>query len=296
MKKASFSQRGIALSIWKSVAFGSAVALTLVAFPAFAADALRVQGSAAATAVVRSAMPAFKAECGIELKVITDGGSTQAIASVGTGSVDVAVTTRALTAEDRANFPSRRFEERQIASQVFALVVAPDVWSAGVQSLSREQMTKIFEGGIKNWKEVGGADRPIKFYKPQPGPGAWEEFATWLYGEVRNAPLGKFDIVGRSEDARDSVEFNAGSMSIVPPKYANGKTVFALGIKLPDGTITRPVATDVDSGIYPMTRPIFLISGDTLTGSIRRLFDFFQTSRGQEGVEKAGLMPVSAKP
>ncbi len=258
-------------------------------------EVLRVQGSTAATAVVRAAAPMIKETIGVELKIFASGGSSQAIAAVGMEAIDVAVTTRALTPEDRADFPARRYEERRIATQTYALVVAPDVWEAGVRALSSEQMIEIFEGRIANWKAVGGPDRAIKFYRPASGPGAWEEFARWLYEEVRNAPLGKFEIVGSPEDARDSVEFNAGSMSLVPPKYADGRRLFALGIKLKDGKITQPVTADIDSGLYPLARPIFLVAGNQATGAVRKLFDFFLTPSGQEAVLQAGFFPVGAK-
>ncbi len=259
------------------------------------ADTLRVQGSVIATIPVRAAASEFKSETGVELKMLVGAGSSQAIAAVGAENVDVAVTSRALTAEDRATFPSRRFEELRIGSEVFALVVAEDVWLSGVHTLTREQMTGIFERKIRNWKQVGGDDREIKFYRPQSGYGAWEEFATWLYDEVRNAPLGDFEIVPTPEDARDSVEFNAGSMTVIAPRYANAKSSFALGIKKPDGRVVQPTEADVETGNYPIMRPVFLVAGNHPADAIKTLFDFFQSATGRASLQKSGLIPAPQK-
>ena len=63
----------------------------------------------------------------------------------------------------------------------------------------------IYEGRIVNWKALGGENQAIQFYCPQPAKSAWERLAVWLYGDVRTAPLGKFELVGEPQEARDQV-------------------------------------------------------------------------------------------
>jgi phosphate transport system substrate-binding protein len=65
-----------------------------------------------------------------------------------------------------------------------------------------------------------------------------------------------------------------------------------LGIQLPSGEVVHAVPEDVASGKYPMMRPVMLVSGDPPTGAIKKLFDFLSSSRGQDWVSKASLMPI----
>ncbi|HEX5175933.1 MAG TPA: substrate-binding domain-containing protein, partial [Chthoniobacteraceae bacterium] len=179
-----------------------------------APEVVRVRGSATLATALSGAVPILREQYGIELRLLAEGGSSQAILSVGAGTADVAMSTRALTAEDRAGFPARRFHEERVGMQALAVIVPRDVWVGGVHALKQEQLVGIHEGDIKNWQQVGGEDRAIEVYSPERGHGTWEFYVTWLYGDLRRAPLGKaVETVSNPKGARDIVEFNAGSMS-----------------------------------------------------------------------------------
>jgi phosphate transport system substrate-binding protein len=255
-------------------------------------ETLRVKGSSTLAQAVVLAAPVLRSEFGIEVKFVAEGGSTQAIVAVGAESADVAMATRALTAEDRANFPERRFEEIQIGTQALAVVVPRDVWNSGVRALTQAQLVAIYEGDIRSWKQVGGEDRPIKFYSPERGRGIWEFLVTWLYGDIRRAPIGKgSETVSNPRDARDLLEFNAGSLAIAPPQFADGKSVFALALQLANGEIVEPNLPNIVSGKYPLARPLVLVSGDRPTGAVKKLFDLMLSPRGQQFLTKAGFVP-----
>ena len=236
----------------------------------------------------------LRSEFGVDVKLFAEVGSTQAIAATGAETAEVAMSTRATTAQDRAGFPGKRFEEVQVGTQVVAMVIPRDVWSTGLRAVTKEQAQRIYEGRVKNWKELGGEDRAIKFYNVPRGHGIWELFVTWLYGEVRRAPLGNFETVANAEDARASVEFNAGAMSLLAPQFIDGKAVFALAIKQTDGSVVGPNPEEIANRKYPLARPLFLVAADKPTGGIKKLFDFMITPRGQELVAKAGFLPVIA--
>ncbi len=230
---------------------------------------------------------------GIDVKMHTEGGSTAGIAAVAGGAVEIAITIRHITPQERSVAPDKRFIEDTLAFQALALVVPDDVWGSGVRALSKDQMTKVYEGRVSNWKELGGEDRPLKFYNPEQGIGVWEPFVTWLYGDVRKAALGsKFEKVRSPEETRDSVEFNRGSISVAPPRFANGKGVFALAIKTEDGAVVQPTLEEMKSQRYPLSRPIVAIVGGKPTGDVRKVLDFLRSKEGQELFAQIGLVPA----
>ena len=286
------SRGRVSFTTWLGVA---AFAVSLAESYAGAAEVLRIKGSSTVAQALAPVVPLVRDTLGIEMKFFSEGGSSLAIMAVATRTAEVAMSTRALTAEDRANFPERRLEELKIGTQALVCIVPRDVWAAGVRALTQEQLMGIYEGAVKNWSRLGGEDRPIKFYSPQRGHGVWELFVTWLYGDIRRAPLGKgLEVVATAKDARDLVEFNAGSLSIAPPQYADRKSVFALGLKMSDGSIVEPSPENIASGKYPVTRPLILVAGERPTGAVKKLFDFMVTPQAQELVSKAGF--VSIKP
>jgi len=268
--------------------------LLLAAASAFAEErVLNVQGSAVVGQVFKVAEPFLKSELGLEIRLNTDGGSTAGFAAVGADVAQLGLLVRKLEASDRAQFPASAFDEAQIGWQVLVMGVAHNIWESGIHALTSMQMQRIYEGDIRNWKELGGPDEAIKFYNPKQGRGVWELFVEWLYKRQNAAPKGeKFETVVTYEDARDSVHFNASSITVLPPDFTNGKTVHALAIKQPDGSLLEPTIETLTAGKYPMARPLMVISGRRLAGDARRVVDFLLTPRGQAMVKSQGFVPI----
>ena len=267
--------------------------LLLAAASLAQAQPISLQGTPLIAQVLKVAEPFLKEELGIELRVQTEGGSNGGFLAVGSGTAQLGMITKMLDPSDRAQFPACAFDEVQIGWQVLGIGVANDVWGSGVHALTRDQMIKIYEGDIQNWKQVGGLDAPIKFYNPKRGRGTWELLATWLYKDQRLAPLGdKFETVVRYEDARDSVEFNVSSISVMPPQMADGKSIHIIGIKEPDGSITEPTPAMLASKKYPLAKPLMILSPRRYAGDAKRLVDFLRTPRGQAMVKSVGFVPV----
>jgi len=261
-------------------------------FSAHAAT-LRLHGSSVVAQAMASAGPALKTELGIEVKIYPEGGSSAAIQALGTGSADIAMTTRPLSGEDRSAFPAKRFNETLIGVQAVTLIVGAELWDAGVRSLTAEQAQTIYERRAENWKELGGPDLKLKFFNPTRGQGVWELFATWAYGDIRKTPLPKkLDLVSSGREARNSVQFATGSLSVATTRWVDGKTVFALAVPDAAGAPVEPTVENIRSQRYPMTRPLYLVLGDRPVGPVKKVIDFMLSPRGQQAVAKAEHVPI----
>lgn len=259
---------------------------------ASSADVVRVNGSPAVSMAVTFAGPALK-EQGIEIKVTVESGSGNAAIALGYDVADIAMMLRPLESGERAQFPDKHFVEERIGSQAIALLVPRDVWDAGVRSITKNQVVGIYEGSIKSWKELGGEDKPIKFYNSERGRGIWEFFARWAYGDQRKAPLGdQFETVVGGEDARNTVEFNAGSCAFAPPRWADGRSVFALAIKDESGAEIEPTAANIVSLRYPLARPVLLVFGNKPIGARKRVLEYMLSEAGQTILTKTELVPL----
>jgi phosphate transport system substrate-binding protein len=266
--------------------------LFILASTTRADEVVRVAGSSFLVQPFVFAGPVLKQQ-GIEVKVSGDSNSPGAIGAVGTDQCDLALTTRPLSPAERATYPDRPLPETTIGFQALAFSVSNEVWTGGIHAISKAEMTRIYEGTAKNWKELGGPDRPIKFYNPEQGKGVWEFFVTWLYGDMRKAPPGSaFETVGSSEEAQNLIEFNAGAIGILPPAKAESKGTHALAIREENGTLIPPTRANVRKNAYPIMRPIIVVCGFRPAGKFRKVIDFMLSAEGQEIVRRSDMVSV----
>lgn len=262
------------------------------ALPAAAAERLRINGSTTVNPVVSRAAEVLRREEGMTILVDTQGGSSGGIAALGEGRIEVGMSSRPLHPADHEKYPGVRFHATRIATDALALVVSRDVWDGGVKALTREQIQAIYEGRIKNWRQVGGPDQRVVFFNKEPGRGTWEVFVDWLYGGADEAPFVSHPEVGSNEEGRTKVGSTKGAVSQLSAAWADGKRVMALGIRLDDGTVARPDEKALEDGSYPLARPLLLLTDGAPPGAAAVLVDFLLSPRGQAIAREVGYLPV----
>jgi phosphate transport system substrate-binding protein len=260
---------------------------------AASAEVLKVNGSTTVNLPVAEAAEILRAEEKMEIQMDTHGGSAGGISMLGEGLVHIGMASKHVSDEDRAKFPKCAFREIHIGEDAVALIVSKDVWDGGVTSITKEQAKGIYEGSIKNWRDLGGPDKRIAFFNKEPGRGTWEVFVHWLYGSPKNAPQVSFPEVGGNEETRNKVASTKGALSQLSSSWADGKTVFALSIKTESGELIAPTNENIATQKYPMSRPLFLLTNGEAWGPARTLIDFVLSERGQELVKKHGYLKLA---
>jgi phosphate transport system substrate-binding protein len=99
-----------------------------------------------------------------ELRIeITGGGTAHGIKALINRETNIAIASRVITNEELEEAKENGVTPVPfvIAQDVVAIITHP---KTGVDSLSLEQLSKIFNGEIANWKDVGGLDMAIKIY------------------------------------------------------------------------------------------------------------------------------------
>lgn len=271
--------------------FISLLAVTLLSVTG-SAETLKINGSTTVNLPAAEAAEILRAEKGMQIQVDTQGGSSGGISMLGDGLVQIGMSSKHLSDADRVKYPKVQFKEIHIGEDAVALIVSKDVWNGGVQAVTRDQVKGIYEGRIKNWKELGGPDRRIAFFNKEPGRGTWEVFAHWLYGDAKKAPPVSFPEVGGNEETRNKVASTRGALSQLSSSWSDGKKVFALGIKQDDGAVVLPMSENIASHKYPMSRPLFLLTNGEPTGEAKMFVEFVLSPRGQDLVRKHGYLSL----
>jgi len=255
-------------------------------------EVLKINGSTTVNLPAAEASEVLR-EKGISIQIDTQGGSSGGISMLGEGRVDIGMSSKKLKQADRDKFPECNYHEVKIGEDAVAMIVSKDVWEGGVKSISKEEMKAVYEGKIKNWKELGGGDQKIVFFNKEPGRGTWEVFAKWAYGSGKDAPQVSFPEVGGNEETRNKVSSTRGALSQLSASWADGESVFALGLEKEDGTVVNPTKENIASHEYSMSRPLYLLTNGEPTGLAKQYIDFILSEEGQKIVRKHDYLSIS---
>ena len=268
--------------------------LALLAWPAVSARAqvLKINGSTTVNLPAAEAAENLRAQKKMQIQVDTQGGSSGGISMLGDGQVQIGMISKHISAADKAKFPKVQFKETHIGEDAVAMIVSKDVWDGGVKHLTKQQLADIYEGKLKNWKDVGGPSQRIAFFNKEPGRGTWEVFVHWVYGDAKKAPSVSFPEVGGNEETRNKVSSTRGAMSQLSSSWADGKKVFALGIKSDSGEVVLPTNENIANRKYPMSRPLFLLTDGKPKGEAKVFVDYLLSAPGQALVRKHGYLSL----
>jgi phosphate transport system substrate-binding protein len=222
----------------------------------------------------------FTVKTGIRFAAVEQPGSGQGLRELIEGKVPLAGISRPLKPEEKkANLVGAVIGYDAIA--VFVHQSNP------VPSLTREQLKGIFTGRIRNWKEVGGRDAPIRpnteFLAGRRG--TIETFQEMVledaaYGTgFAEFDLPRYQMVGVAEDPDGICSVSIGLLAAVPHEIR--REIRAVGV---DGV--NPTEKNVRSGAYPISRPLLLVTKGLPKGEVKEFLSFMLSDEGQEIVAK----------
>lgn len=264
--------------------------LAAIAIPvhARADELISIRGAQVAAEPVNAAAEQIKKDTGLEFRIVTESGSSGAIAAIGEDIAEVALLSRKIVPQEHAAWPDKVFHEARFGAQALLIVVPPQVWDGGVHSLTKDQFRDIYEGRVPNWKALGGPDRKLVFYNRDVRTSSWEMLMFFLYGDIRKAPPSGAEILVEPSDVTSAVEFNGGSISVLEFAAPRPAAIHALGIRLADGTVIEPTGKNIAAGKYELARPLVIATPRKPAGKVRRFVEFMLGPEGQSFLKKTG--------
>lgn len=256
-----------------------------------AGPTLRVSGSTTVNPVAADAAEALRSR-GLSVTVDAQGGSAGGLAQLARGQIEVAMSSKPVSDEDRAAAPGVDFVSTQIGADAVGVVVRREIRDGGVASLTRDQLRALFEGRIRNWSELGGPDVEVFVYDKEPGRGTREVIDRFLYGKEKAPPPpagGNFAVVGGNEEGRSKVLSTPGGVTPLSTSFIAGFP--KLAVLAVDGV--EPTPARVVDGSYPMARPLFLVTDGPPAGAARTFVDYVLGDEGQALVRKHGYLTLS---
>jgi len=265
--------------------FPALVALTVLCFgtAAFGATQVVINGSTTVLPVAQAAAEEYMKSHGDVSISISGGGSGNGIKSLIDGTTDIANSSRFLkesevkSAMEKGMYPV----PFRIAMDAIVPVVHP---KNPVQDLTIEQLSLIYQGKIKNWKEVGGQDLQMVIVSRDTSSGTYEVWEEKVLHKAKVAPQAQLQASNGA--VAQAVSKNRYAIGYIGFGYLN-KDVKALKVNGIEATMASAL-----SGVYPVSRPLFMFTRGWPTGAVSDFMNYVLSPKGQEIVKKEGYIPL----
>lgn len=204
-------------------------------------------------------------------------GSSAGIEAVLAGSADIGNSSRRLRPEEKA----AGAVEHIVALD--GIVMITDAENP-VRELTKGQLFAVYQGKVRNWREVGGQDRAIVVVGREAGSGTREAFEEYLELEDRCDYANELNSTGA---VMARVSSTPGAIGYVSWDVVDD-TVAVLAI---DGV--KPTADTIRTGRYGLSRPFVMVTKggvEEQREAVREFFLYLESGEGRALFEKTGVI------
>lgn len=254
------------------------LASTIIATPALAEDnTVSTEGSTSVEYVIGTLGEAFMEANDDVNFTYNPTGSGAGIAAVSEGRCDIGLSSRGLKADEL-----KTLDQTNFALDGIVVVINP---SNPLTNLTIDQINQIYTGKITNWKEVGGADKPIVLIGREAGSGTRDGFESVVNAKdackYRQELTSTGDVITTVSKNENAIGY--ASLAAVSDKI---KAVTVNGVQASEATI--------QDGTYKLQRPFVFVTvkGKDLNPTAKKFYDFALSKDAHELIKMAGVVPV----
>lgn len=242
---------------------------------------IRVTGSSTIAPLMAEIGKRFETENPSVRVEVQTGGSSRGIADARRGLSDIGMVSRDLHREE---------------SDLHSFTIARDGVCVILHSknpvaeLSDEQITKIYAGEIRNWRDVGGDDHPITVVNKAQGRSTLEVFVDFFH--LRSDEIRADVIIGDNAHGIKTVAGNPHAIGYVSIGTAEFDRDSGASIKLLPIHGIEASVQNVAAGRFPISRTLNLVTKTAPSGLVRELLDLSQSARVHAIVEELSFVPA----
>lgn len=223
---------------------------------------------------------AYEAKTGVKI-VIVGGGATMGIRVPAGGEADMGGTCR-----HKIDVPEEKNAKLfHVAWDALVVIVNKN---NPVDNLSVNQVKDILTGKIKNWKDVGGEDSPIKvFVRTGRTSGVGLMTRELIFGNPGqdyspDAEVKKSSGPVEAGISRDKMGFGVTGVSSAKKRLDYLKMVKIEG--------AAPTKDNIMNGNYAFFRPLYLATKGEPTGELKKFIDYALGAEGQKIIAAQGTV------
>jgi phosphate transport system substrate-binding protein len=262
----------------------SVMAAVIFLTNAAVAGNLVIKGSTTVLPIAQKVSEAYMKEHPGTKISISGGGSGNGIKAIIDGTTDIADSSRFIKdkevklAVENGVYPV----PFSVAYDCIVPVVHP---SNSVKDLSMDQLKAIYQGKVKNWKEVGGPDRRVVVISRDTSSGTYEVWEKKVMKKERVYP---------------GALLQASNGAVAQAVAKNKNAIGYIGIGYMDDSV-KPVTvngvvgseTTTLNGTFPISRPLFMFTNKWPKDEVAKFINYMlHPEKGQKLVKGAGYVPL----
>ena len=206
---------------------------------------------------------------------VQTGGSTRGIIDIKRGLSQIGMISRALKPSEK------ELNHKTIAIDGLGVILHS---SNSVTDLTKKQLTDIYTGKIKSWKQLGWKDKPITVVHKAEGRSTLELFLGYL--NLKNSKIKPHLIIGDNEQGIKTVTGNPYAIGYVSIGAANYNIKNKAPLKLVSLDGIQAIRANIINKTYPIVRSLNLIYKGQLTEPSKKLLSFTTGPEALKVLEK----------
>lgn len=193
---------------------------------------------------------------------------------------------------DAWDYDSVKFKLTPIGKEGFVFFVNA---KNPVNSITTEQLRKIYSGEITNWLQLGGSDEKIKAFQRNANSGSQTAFIEFMKGYEIMKPPGEymqFFMEGVIYETASYANYNSAIGYSF--RYFADEMVANEGIKLLKIDGVEPTSENIKNNTYPLVFDFYAITRkNDITSNANKLIEWILSPQGQLLIEKTGYSPIN---
>ncbi len=270
--------RFVSESLGADVSWDGASNTVNVAYFSLMSGTLKVGGSTTVQPVAQAAADyLMKNASGLSITV-TGGGSGVGTSGAKDGTLNIGMQSSDLKQADK----DAGLIPMSIGKDAIVVIVSKE---NPVESLTREQIKKIFSGEIKNWQDVGGNNAAIVIHTRESGSGTLDGFENLVMKKEA-----KIDAIAEPHNSnpllKQAVAKDANAIGFISLGHLDTtvKGIVAEGI--------TPTEANAATGKYPFVRNLWLSTKGNATGLPAKFINFVRSTKGQQIMASEDFIPL----
>jgi phosphate transport system substrate-binding protein len=215
---------------------------------------------------------------------VSGGGSGEGIKAILDGTTDIASSSREIKDSETALAKEKSLDVvfSKIAMDCVVPVVHPE---NPLKNITTAQLKDIYTGKITNWKDVGGADKPVVVISRDTSSGTYEVWNEKVLNKEKVTPAAQ--LAASSGAIAQAVSKNKYAIGYIGIGYLNKdlKAVSMEGIEASAETAL--------SGKFPVSRALYMVTKGQPAGDSKLFIDYVLSAEGQKIVKEEGFVPLA---